>query len=115
MNIFGLDIEQPDLDEIKAALIESQIERLPGVPVFLSRKECATILGVSMKVVNKLIEAGHLPVVKIPDDDFPVSCDLLGLPTEQPYTECILRSDLVELLDKSLLCHKPILNTEDDH
>jgi len=112
MNIFGLDIEQLDFDEAKAALTESLVERLPGVPVFLSRKECATILGVSMKVINKLIDAGSLPLIKIPDDNAPICFDLFGMIMEQPYVEYILRSDLVEFLEKTLLCHKPILNSE---
>jgi len=114
MNLFGLDIEQLDLNEAKAALLENSVERLPGVPVFLSRKECAAVLGVSPKIVNKLIEAGDLPIVKIPDDSSPACHDLFGQLIEQPYTECILRSDLAEFLEKALLCNKPILTTEDD-
>jgi len=110
-----INTDQLDLDEVKVALTESPIERLPCVPVFLSRKECAMILGVSTKLVNKLIDAGRLPLVKIPDDSFPACYDLFGMPIEQSYVEYILRPDLVELLEKKLLCHKPILAPEDDH
>jgi len=115
MNIFDLDIEQLDFNEAKAALTESLVERLPGVPVFLSRKECAMILGVSIKIINKLIDAGNLPLIKIPDDNAPICLDLFGMIMEQPYVEYILRSDLVEFLEKALLCHKPVLDTKDNH
>jgi len=115
MNIFGLDIEQFDADEAKKALVENIAERLPGVPVFLSRKECSTILGVSMKVINKLIETGHLSITEIPDDNTPVSRDLFDQPIEQPHIECILRSELVEFLERAMLYNKPILTAEDDH
>jgi hypothetical protein len=108
MNIFGLDIEQLDLDEARAALLSYPIEQLPGVPPFLSKKECATILGVSMKVINNLISEGKLPIIKIPDDS-PEGFDLFGDIVEPPRVECILRCDLVNFLDKALLCNKPIL------
>ena len=68
MNLFGLDIEQLDLDEAKQALSAYPIEQLPGVPPFLSKPECAVILGVSMKVINHLTESGQLPVTEIPGD-----------------------------------------------
>jgi len=109
MNTFGLDIEQLDPDEIKSVLLGSPIEQLPGVPPFLSKKECAAILGVSMKVINNLISEGQLPIVKIPDDS-PESFDLFDNPIEQPRVDCILRCDLVNFLEKALLYNKPILN-----
>ena len=115
MNIFGLDIEQFDADEAKKALVENITERLPCAPVFLSRKECSTILVVSMKVINKLIETGQLSITEIPDDNTPVSRDLFGQPIEQPCIECILRSELVEFLERAMLYNKPILTLEDDH
>jgi len=109
MNTFGLDIEQLDPDEIKTVLLSCPVEQLPGVPPFLSKKECAAILGISMKVINNLISEGQLPVVKIPDDTTE-SFDLFGNPIEQPHVDCILRYDLVNFLEKALLCNKPILN-----
>jgi len=115
MNIFGLDIDQFDADEAKKALVENITERLPGVPVFLSRKECSTILGVSMKVINKLIESEQLSIIEIPDDNTPSSSDLFGQPIEQPRIECILRSELIEFLERAMLFNKPILTAEDDH
>jgi len=108
MNTFGLDIEQLDLDEIRSAFSNCSIEQLPGAPPFLSKKECATILNVSMKVINNLISEGQLPIVKIPDDS-PESFDLFGNPIEQPHIDCILRCDLVNFFEKALLCNKPIL------
>jgi len=108
MNIFGLDIEQLDLDEARAALSSYPVEQLPGVPPFLSKKECATILGVSMKVINNLINEGQLPVVKIPDDSSR-SFDLFDNLIEPTRVECILRCDLVKFLENALLCNKPIL------
>jgi len=114
MNIFGLDIESLDLDEAKAALAGNLFEGLPSVPVFLSRKEVATVLGCSMKIVNKLIEAGLLPLIRIPDDKAPVCFDLFDQPIEPPCIEVILRADLAVFLEKALLCHKPILSSEND-
>lgn len=113
MNIFNLDIEQLDLDEARAALSVCQAEKLPGVPPFLSKKECAAILGVSVKVINKLIETGQLPQTDIPDDT-PTSSDLFGQSVEPPREICILRSDLVKFLEQSLFCHKPVLDPEND-
>jgi len=113
MNIFGLGIEQLDLKEVRAALLKCQAEKLPGVPPFLSKKKCADILNVSAKVVNKLVEAGHLPLTDIPRDS-PASFDLFGQLVEPPREVCILRADLVEFLEKSLLCHKPVLGPEND-
>jgi len=114
MNTFNIDIEQLDLDEAREALTNCLIERLPGVPALLSKKECAVILGVSIKVINKLIETRQLPLTEIPDDSAPLTYDLFNLPIEQPHTKCILRADLIDFLEKSLLCHKPILNHEND-
>ena len=114
MNIYDLDIGQLDLDNAREALSGSRVERLSGVPALLSKKECATILGVSVKVINKLTETGKLPLTEIPDDNPPVSYDLLGSPIKQPRIECVLRTDLADLLEKSLLCHKPILDPEND-
>ncbi len=108
MNIFGLDVEQLDLDEARAALSECQIEQLPNVPPFLSRRECAAILRVSIKVINNLVSAGQLPIVKIPGDS-PDTFNLFGTPTEPAYIECILRCDLINFLEKALLHNKPIL------
>jgi len=109
MNTFGLDIEQLDPDEVKSALLSCPIEQLPGIPPFLSKKECAAILGVSMKVINNLISENQLPIVKIPDDS-PESFDLFGNHIEQARVDCILRYDLVNFLEKALFCNKPILN-----
>jgi len=114
MNLYNLDIEQLDLDEARAALSGCQTEKLPGVPPFLSKKECAAILGVSIKVINKLIKTNQLPLTDIPDDS-PVSSDLFGQSIEPPREVCILRSDLVKFLDQSLLCYKPVLVPENDH
>ena len=114
MNLFEVDIEQLDLDEAKAALAGCTIDPLPGVPQFLSKRDCSNILGVSMKVIDKLIESGDIPLTEIPDEDIPVSYDLFGSPVDQPSVECILRSDLAIFLEKSLLCHKPILTLEED-
>jgi hypothetical protein len=84
MNTFNLDIEQLDLDEARAALSGCRIERLPNTPPFLSKKECAAIMGVSMKVVNKLIESGQLPLTDIPDDSRLASFDLFGQQIDPP-------------------------------
>jgi len=108
MNLFNLDIEQLDLAEARTALSGCQTEKLPSVPPFLSVKECAAILGVSTKVINKLIEIKQLPLTDIPDDS-PASSDLFGQSIEPPREVCILRSDLVKFLDQSLLCYKPVL------
>lgn len=109
MNTFDPDIEQLDSDELKAALSVCTIEALPNAPSILSKKECAIILGVSMKVINKLIDTGQLSLVDLPDDDYPESYDLFGQAINQPKIGCILRADLVDFLEKSLYCHKPIL------
>ena len=109
MNIFGLDVEQLDLDEARAALSECPIEQLPNVPPFLSKRECAAILRVSIKVINNLVNDGQLPIVKIPGDS-PDTADLFGASTEPTYIECILRSDLKNFLEKVLLHNKPILD-----
>ena len=114
MNIFNLDIEQLDLDEARAALSVCHNEKLPGVPPFLSKKECAAILSVSIKVIDKLTETGQLPLTDIPDDT-PASSDLFGQLVDPPREVCILRSDLVKFLEQSLLCHKPVLTPENDH
>jgi hypothetical protein len=108
MNLFDLDIAQLDPDEAKAALSNYPVEQLPGVPPFLSEKDCAAILGVSMKVINQLTEAGTLPVTEIPCDS-PQDIDLFGQPIETQREKCILRADLVDFIEKSLLCNKPIL------
>jgi hypothetical protein len=113
MNIFGLDLKQLDPDEVKAALSAYPIERLPGVPQFLSKKDCADILGISIKVINHVIEAGLLPVVDIPCDDTP-SSDLFGDLIEPPREKCILRADLIYFMEKALLCNKPVLDIEPD-
>jgi len=109
MNLFGLDIEQLDLDEARAALSGCRINQLPEVPPFLSKKECAAILGVSAKVINHLIESGDLPLVDIPDDSHD-SSNLFGELIEHPRETCILRADQAALFEKLLLCNKPILD-----
>ena len=109
MNIFGLDLEQLDIDEAKQTLVACPIERLPGVPPFLSKPECSVILGVSMKVINQLTESGQLPVTEIPGDS-PPQTDLFGELIRQSHEECILRADLIAFMEKSLLCNKPILD-----
>ena len=113
MNLFGLDIEQLDLDEARAALSGCRINQLPEVPPFLSKKECSAILGVSMKVINYLVKSGELPIVDIPDDS-PASSNLFGELIEPPREICILRADLAVLFEKLLLCNKPILDAEND-
>ena len=115
MNIFNLDIEQLDIKEAREALSGFHVNQLPGVPAILSKKECAAVLGVSLKVINKLTETAHLPLTEIPDDNSPISYNLFGQPITQPHIECILRADLVDFLEKALLCHKPILDPEIDH
>ncbi|MDR0443230.1 MAG: hypothetical protein LBH44_07490 [Treponema sp.] len=114
MNTFNLDTEQLDLDEARAALSGCHIERLPNVPPFLSKKECSVVLGVSMKVINKLIESGQLPLTDIPDDSQPVSFDLFGEPINPPREEVILRADLIVLFEKLLVFHKPILKPKNE-
>ena len=109
MNIFGLDISQIDPDEAVKALSGYSYERLPGVPPFLSKKECALILGVSMKVINQLTASGELPIIDIPGEATP-HIDLFGEFIELPREECILRADLLSYIDKSLLCNKPVLD-----
>lgn len=113
MNTFGLDIAQLDPAEATKALSVCPIERLPGVPPFLSQKECAAILGVSMKTINNLIKSKQLPVTDIPDDTVP-SGDLFGNLIEPQREICILRADLISYMEKSLLCDKPILDPETD-
>jgi hypothetical protein len=110
MNIFGLDIKQLDPDEARAALSGCPIERLPGVPPFLSEKECAVILGVSMKIIDQLTASGALPVTDIPGD-FSPCLDLFGQLIEPQREKVILRVDLINFLEKNLLCNKPILDT----
>lgn len=110
MNIFGLDIEQLELEEARAALSGCAIEKLPGVPPFLSKKDCAAILGVSMKVIKYLVESGQLPLTAIPDDSLPVNLDFFGSPINPPKDMCILRADLEALLEKLLACNKPVLD-----
>jgi hypothetical protein len=110
MNLFNLDIDQLDPDEARAALSGCHIEKLPNVPPFLSKKECAAILGVSMKVINHLVESGQLPLAGIPDGSTPVTFDLFDQPIDPPRKECILRTDLTALLEKLLVCHKPVLD-----
>jgi hypothetical protein len=111
MNLFGLDIERLDLDEARAALSGCRINQLPEVPPFLSKKECAAILGVSMKAIDHLVESGELPLTDIPNDP-PASSDLFGGLIEQSREECILRADLAVLFEKLLLCNKPVLDPE---
>jgi hypothetical protein len=110
MNLFNLDIDQLDPEEARAALACCQIEKLPNAPPFLSKKECAAILGVSMKTINRLVESGHLPSVDIPDDSSPITFDLFGQPLDPPRSEYILRADLTALLEKLLVCNKPVLD-----
>jgi hypothetical protein len=111
MNLFGLDIEHLDMAEARKALSGSRMERLPGAPPFLSIKECAAILGVSVKIVDYLIESGQLPLVDTPDDS-PASSDLFGALVEPPREICILRADLAALFERLLLCNKPVLDPE---
>jgi len=108
MNTFGLDINQLDEDEAKDTLSASYYERLPGVQPFLSKKECATVLGVSMKVINQLTDTGELPLIDIPSDA-PTVFDLFGNIIGQPREVYILRAELVKYMEKSLLCNKPVL------
>jgi len=110
MNIFNLNIEQLDSDEAKEVFSVYPIERLPGIPAFLSKDECAIILGVSMKVINHLIESGQLPSTEIPNDTVPYS-DLFGELIEPPREKVILRADIADYMEKSLLCNKPVLDT----
>jgi hypothetical protein len=110
MNLFNLDIDQLDPEEVCAALSGCNIEKLPNVPLFLSKTQCAAILGVSMKVINHLIISGQLPVTDIPNDSLPTGFDLFGQPIEQPREECILRADLAALFEKLLACNKPVLD-----
>ncbi|MDR0301525.1 MAG: hypothetical protein LBI04_04330 [Treponema sp.] len=114
MNIFRLDLEQLDLDEAKKALSAYPIERLPGVPPFLSKKECAAIIGVSMKVINHLTESGQLPLIEIPGDSSSYQ-DLFGDVVEPSREKCILRADVIDFMEKALLCNKPVLDPELDH
>jgi|GEM_PF-5152998 len=113
MNIFDLDIEQLDPEEAKKALAGNGFNRLPGVPPFLSKKECSVILGVSMKVINQLIISKELITTDIPSDS-PLSFDLFCQPVEPQREICILRVDLLNYIEKSLLCNKPVLDTEKD-
>ena len=111
MNIFDLDINQLDIDEARSALSGNSFNRLPGVPPFLSKKECAAILGVSMKVIDQVTKSGELPLTDIPGD-YQSSSDLFGQPIDPQPETCILRADLVTFIEKSLLCNKPVLDTE---
>jgi hypothetical protein len=108
MNLFGLDTERLDPDEARKALSGNSFDRLPGVPPFLSKKECAAVLNVSMKVINSLTESGQLPLIDIPSDSLPCF-DLFGQPMEPQHETCILRADLNDFLEKALLCNKPVL------
>jgi len=109
MNIFGIDLKQLDLEEARDTLSDCNIDHLPGVPTFLTAKECATILGVSMKIIDQLIGSGELPLIDIPGDSLP-SEDLFGEPLEPQRETCILRADLIKFIEKSLLCNKPVLD-----
>jgi hypothetical protein len=111
MNLFGLDINQLDEDEARDTLLCSCYEHLPGVPPFLSKKECAVILGVSLKVIEQLTDSGELPLIDIPGDSQPVY-DLFGNAIDQPCEIYILRAELVKYIEKSLLCNKPVLDIE---
>jgi hypothetical protein len=113
MNLFGLDIDRLDPEEGRAAFSGCPINKLPGVTPFLSKKECAGILGVSMKVINHLVESGQLPLTGIPGDA-PASHDLFGGLTPPSRKTYILRASLLDFFEKSLLCHKPILTQEED-
>ena len=108
MNIFGLNLDQIDPDEARNALTDHSYDRLPGVHVFLSKKECAAILGVSMKVINQLIEQGKLPLIDIPGDSRSFT-DLFGELIETQRETYVLRSELINYIEKSLLCNKPVL------
>jgi hypothetical protein len=113
MNIFGLDISQIDLEEARNALSVYSFNRLPGVPSFLSKKECAVVLGVSMKVINQLIQSGEIPLIDIPGDSQPIF-DLFNNIIEPQHETCILRADLLGFIEKSLLCNKPVIGLEED-
>jgi len=113
MNLFDLDIGQLDLEEAREAISGSAFDRLPGVPPFLSKKECAAILNVSVKVINHLTKSGELPLADIPGDS-PPCFDLFGQPIKPQREVCILRADLVNFIEKALLCNKPVLDTEED-
>ena len=109
MNIFDLDISQLDLEEARDILYGHSFVRLPGIPAFLSKKESATVLGVSIKVINQLTESGELPLADIPGDSQPI-IDLFGNEIDQQRETCILRADLVDYIEKALLCNKPVLD-----
>ena len=109
MNIFNLNLDQLEPDEARSALSVHKFDKLPGVPPFLSKPECCAVLGVSMKVVNQLIESGELPLFDIPGDSLP-SQDLFGESIEPQREVCILRADLIDYIEKSLLCNKPVLD-----
>jgi len=109
MNLFNLDIEKIDVAEAKEALNINQIDPLPNIPPFLSKKDCSVILGVSMKVINQLTESGNLPIIDIPGDDL-IYTDLFGEQIELQREQCILRADLITYMEKALLCNKPILD-----
>ena len=111
MNIFGRDIESIDPGEARALVSDNQINKLPNVPPFLSRKECAAILGVSMKVINQLVESEQLPLTGIPADPL-MQADLFGSAAGHQQEECILRSELADFMERSLLCNKPVLGTD---
>jgi len=113
MNLFDLDIEQLDPEEGMAAFSGCYIDKLPKAPPFLSKKECADILGVSMKVIDRLVKSGQLPLTDIPGEA-PASPDLFGELTPPSRKTYILRDSLSDFLEKSLLCHKPVLTTEED-
>jgi len=110
MNIFDIDISKIDSEEARDVLSGHSFDRLPGVSAFLSQKEAATVLGVSIKVINQLTESGELPLTDIPGDSSE-SFDLFGNTIEPQRDNVILRADLVDYIEKSLLCNKPVLDT----
>ena len=113
MNAFGVDINLLEPHEAGEVLSGCRFERLPGVPPFLSIQDCAAVLGVSMKAVNRLIESGGLPLTDIPGGSLP-SPGLFGPPAEPPREKCVLRADLIDFMDKALICNKAVLGPERD-
>ena len=111
MNIFSLNLEQLNLEEARKALSDHAFNRLPGVPPFLSKEECAGILGVSLKVIEQIIKSGELPQIDIPSD-VQQTQDLFSQLIETQRETCILRADLINFIEKSLLCNKPVLDIE---
>jgi hypothetical protein len=66
-----------------------------------------------VKVINHLTESGELPLIDIPGDS-PPCFDLFGQPIKPQCETCILRADLVNFLEKALLCNKSVLDLEKD-